>query len=92
MSRASDNRLYATKRTLLILLMGSKCKYCPERRPWKLEFHHTLKADWNPAKTSRLRRVKLYLKDYAAGICVLACGRCNKKQGTPPSTDEEIPF
>ncbi len=95
MGLQADNRRYATQRTLLILLMGSKCKYCQERRPWLLEFHHTRKADWNPAKTSRHRRLKLWLNDLAAGILVLACGPCNKRKGAPPlpaGVVEEIPF
>lgn len=96
MGRQAHNRKYSVQRTLLILLMGSKCRYCPERRPWKLEFHHTRKAAWTPAKTSRHRRVRLYMRDWAAGVCVLACGKCNKKQGVPPlpngQAEEEIPF
>ena len=39
--RRAANRRYAVQRTLLILLMGSKCRYCSERRPWNLKFHHT---------------------------------------------------
>jgi len=87
----AGRRQYEIKRALLILLMGSKCKYCNERRPWKLEFHHTKKAGWSPTKTSRRKRIHMYLCDYAKGICVLACGTCNKKKGQP--TDKEpIPF
>lgn len=82
-SRAAENRRYAVRRTLLILLMGAKCRFCPERRPWKLEFHHTVKRTWNPHKTSRNRRVQRYAQDWANGECVLACGRCNKKLGEP---------
>ena len=90
MSRRADNRRYATQRTLLILLMGSKCKYCPERRPWVLEFHHTARPNWDSKKTSRHRRIKLWIKDYADGSLVLACGRCNKRIGQPPG--KEVPF
>lgn len=97
MGRQAQNRKYAVQRTLLILLMGSKCKYCPERRPWKLEFHHTKRVDWNPAKTSRHRRIKRYMLDWGAGVCVLACGTCNKRLGQPAEradgeTEEPIPF
>jgi hypothetical protein len=93
MSRAADNKRYVFQRLILIQLMGSKCRYCPERRPWKLEFHHTVKSDWDPAKTSRHRRIRLYARDWAKRECVLACGTCNKKQGMPPYPDEEpIPF
>ena len=94
MSQAADRRRYHTQRVLLILLMGSKCCRCSERRPWKLEFHHTEESDWNPAKTSRHRRIRLYMRDWANGICKLACGTCNKKLGAPPSNgaEEPIPF
>lgn len=93
-SRKAENRRYVVKRTLLILLMGSKCRYCPERRPWKLEFHHTQWRDWTPAKTSRNRRVQRYAQDWANGKCVLACGNCNKRIGQPRavSEPETIPF
>jgi hypothetical protein len=92
-SRAADNRRYVTQRTLAILLMGSKCKYCPERRPWRLEFHHTRRVDWCPAKTSRCRRIRRYIQDWSNGICVLDCGTCNKRQGQPEeSAVEELPF
>lgn len=94
--RAGQIRRHNVQRTLLILLMGSKCAYCPERRPWMLEFHHTKRVNWRPAKTSRTRRIRRYAQDWSNGICVLACGTCNKKKGRPPATDEcpdaEIPF
>lgn len=95
MSRRADNRRYACQRTLLILLMGSKCEYCQERRPWKLEFHHIKRSDWRPDKTSRHRRIKLYMRDWSLGICVLACGRCNKRNGEPEreqGDEDAIPF
>lgn len=92
----ADRRRYEIKRTLLILLMGAKCAYCPERRPWMLEFHHTERVEWKAYKTSRHRRIKLYMRDWANGVCVLACGACNKKKGQPPASkehpDEKIPF
>ena len=84
MARKADNRRYVTQRTLLIALMGSKCAFCSERRPWKLEFHHKVKADWYPQSTSRHRRIRLYARDWGAGIVCLACGTCNKKLGAPP--------
>lgn len=87
-SRAAENRRYATRRTLLILLMGSKCRYCPERRPWRLEFHHTAKRGWNPHKTSRNRRLQRYVQDYGNGCLVLACSKCNKKLGEPRDARE----
>jgi len=94
--RQADNRRYSHQRQLLIMLMGSKCHYCPERRPWELEFHHTVKVKWYPAKTSRHRRIKLWMLDYCEGRLVLACGTCNKRQGVPPlpkgETEEPIPF
>jgi hypothetical protein len=84
---AVNARRASTMRTLLILLMGSKCHYCPERRPWKMEFHHTKPPKWRPARTSRHRRIKLYARDWGDGICVLACGSCNKKKGSPAPDD-----
>jgi hypothetical protein len=90
-SRTADNRRYGTQRTLLILLMGSKCAYCQERRPWELEFHHEKKASWNPTKTSRHQRIRLYMRDWCNKILVLACGACNKKRGAPPAPDD-VPF
>lgn len=92
LSRAAENRCYATRRTLLILLMGSKCKYCSERCPWLLEFHHTKKRSWSAAKTSRNHRIRLYMQDYSNGMLVLACGRCNKKLGSPPGDEDPLPF
>lgn len=94
MGRKADNRRYHTQRLLLILLMGSKCKFCSERRPWKLEFHHTKKSkNGNAAKTSRHQRIRWYTRDWSNGELVLACSRCNKKQGEPPDPDEKpIPF
>lgn len=93
-TRRADNRRYSVQRTLLILLMGSKCSYCTERRPWKLEFHHTRKCDWRPTNTSRHQRIRLYMRDWSNGVCVLACSKCNKKQGEPESDggEEPIPF
>lgn len=93
--RDITNRRYSVQRTLLILFLSSKCRYCPERRPWKLEFHHTKKRDWTPAKTSRHQRIRLYFRDCANGRCVLACSKCNKKKGPPPDdleANEPIPF
>jgi len=95
MGRAADNHRYAVQRTLLILLMGSKCAYCQERRPWRLEFHHLKRPTWRPQKTSRHRRIRLYMKDWSENALVLACGRCNKTKGQPPVEDPkdgEIPF
>jgi hypothetical protein len=95
MSRTADNRRYAVQRTLLILLMGSKCKYCQERRPWFLEFHHLKRPDWNPAKTSRHRRIRLYMRDWSNGVLVLACGTCNKCNGKPEeeaAVYDDVPF
>ena len=94
MGRKADNRRYHTQRLLLILLMGSKCKFCAERRPWKLEFHHTKKSkNGHGGKTSRHQRIRWYMRDWGNGELVLACGKCNKKQGEPPSDNEEpIPF
>ena len=103
MGRQADNRRYVTQRVLLILLMGSKCEYCQERRPWKLEFHHLKRVAWKGEKTSRHRRIRLYMHDWAEGLCVLACGKCNKKLGRPAEAasqavldkekqDDEIPF
>jgi hypothetical protein len=91
MGRIADNRRYSVQRTLLILLMGSKCKYCPERRPWRLEFHHTDNGGWEPEKTSRHRRIRLYMRDWSNGILVLACTKCNKKMGKP-KWDDVVPF
>lgn len=90
----TNRRRAEVQRTLLIIIMGAKCHYCPERRVWLLEFHHTKKPDWRPAKTSRHRRIKLYARDWGMGILKLACGTCNKKKGSPPSDrpDEPIPF
>lgn len=81
----------ATKRLLAILFMGSKCRYCEERRPWKLEFHHTSTPSWRPRNTARWRRLRLYLRDWLDGICVLACGSCNKKKGRPDDKNA-VPF
>lgn len=95
MGRLAMNRKYTVQRTLLILLMGSKCGYCSERRPWRLEFHHTKRRTWNPAKTSRHQRIRLYMRDWSMGVCVLACGKCNKKAGQPAlngHTETPIPF
>jgi hypothetical protein len=90
--RTADNRRYGTQRTLLILLLGSKCKYCPERRPWRLEFHHLKVPSWRPEKTARHRRIRRYMQDWAEGILVLACGKCNRKYGRPPDPPEPVPF
>lgn len=91
-----DRKRYEVQRVLAILIMGSKCEYCQERRPWMLEFHHLKRVSWKAHKTSRHMRIKLYLRDWGDGICVLACGGCNKKKGQPPADkdhpDETIPF
>lgn len=89
-SAQRGRRIYTTKRTLLILLLGSKCSYCQERRPWMLQFHHTKRPCWSPHKTSRHRRIKLYMQDWANGILVLACGKCNKQRGQPD--EDSVPF
>lgn len=92
MGRVADNRRYHTQRTLLILLMGSRCKYCSERRPWKLEFHHTDPRAWKPHKTSRHRRIRRYMREWSEGRVVLACTKCNKRLGQPVANgDDEIP-
>lgn len=90
------NGRYFHQRQLLILLMGCKCKYCPERRPWELEFHHLKRPDWDASRTSRHRRIKLWAKDWGNGHLTLACGTCNKKQGQPAESvngeyESEIP-
>lgn len=74
--------------------MGSKCAYCPERRPWMLEFHHTRRPDRYFSGTSRLRRIRLWARDWGCGILVLACGKCNKQQGQPErdAGDDEEPI
>ena len=91
---SANRRRYVVQRTLLILIMGSKCAYCPERRPWKLEFHHTVKsANGHAGKTSRHQRIRWYMREWLDGTVVLACGKCNKKLGVPPAPNEsEIPF
>lgn len=91
MGRTADNRRYSVQRTLLILLMGSKCAFCPERRPWMLEFHHKKKRAWDPGKTSRHRRIRRYMSEWAEGKVVLACGDCNKRLGQP-ADEEPVPF
>ena len=94
MGRKADNRRYHTQRLLLILLMGSKCKYCQERRPWRLEFHHKEKSEYGSGgNTSRHQRIRWYMREWGKGILVLACSKCNKKQGEPPAPNEKpIPF
>lgn len=96
MGRRADNRRYVVQRTLVILLMGCKCHYCPERRPEKLEFHHKFAPRWSPTKTSRCMRIRRYLRDWLDKELVLACGRCNKRQGAPPPRKgehvEKLPF
>lgn len=95
-NQRTNRRKYEVQRTLALILMGARCSYCPETRVWLLEFHHTERTDWRPAKTSRHRRIKLYLRDWGKGICVLACGKCNKEKGQPKESkehpDEPIPF
>lgn len=84
---------YATKRALLILLMGSKCRWCGERRPWRLEFHHLVKSkNGHAGRTSRLTRLRRYMREWLDGECVLACGKCNKRLGPPPGRADEEPF
>lgn len=90
MGRKADNKRYVIQRTLLILLMGAKCKFCPERRPERLQFHHKYRPKWRPQKTARHMRIRLYARDWGAGECVLACGRCNKKLGQPPLRPGEV--
>lgn len=95
MSRRADNKRYVVQRTLLILMMGCKCAYCQERRPWKLEFHHLVKSrNGHAGRTSRTQRIRWYMRGWLDGELVLACGRCNKKQGEPPprGDEEPIPF
>ncbi len=94
MSKRADRRRYETQRTLLILIMGCKCAYCPERRPWELEFHHTVKSkNGHAGRTSKHQRIRWYMQDWLNGICVLACSKCNKKKGAPPDPEEKpIPF
>jgi hypothetical protein len=87
--QAKTKRKYNVQRTLLILLMGSKCAYCQERRPWVLEFHHTVRVKKQGCNTGRLRRIRLYMREWLDGVCVLACGTCNKKKGQPPNPNEE---
>lgn len=92
----SDRRRYNVQRTLLILLMGSKCSYCQERRPWVLEFHHVVRSkvfNGHAGKTSRKKRIRNYMREWLDGVCVLSCSKCNKQQGVPPDPDEKsIPF
>lgn len=94
MGQAADRRRYNVQRTLLILMMGSKCAYCQERRPWKLEFHHVVRSKNGQAgRTSRKRRIRWYMQDWLNGECVLACSTCNKKKGMPHDPEEKpIPF
>ena len=99
--KLAKRRKYDTQRMLLILMMGSKCAYCQERRPWELEFHHTVQTSRQPndrqgMHTSRHQRIRWYMRDWLDGRCVLACSKCNKKKGQPPlaegEVDEPVPF
>lgn len=92
-----DRRAYEMRRTMLIMLMGCKCFRCSERRPESLEFHHLFEPSWRPHKTSRLRRIKLYARDWGNGELTLACGTHNKQAGAPPRKpgappEEPMPF
>jgi hypothetical protein len=64
-TQRTNNHHYAVQRTLLILLMGSKCKYCAERRPWKedetMNQYDSLQTlfDWMLARNAVLRFEKV---------------------------------
>lgn len=78
--------LYQMKRTRLLRKLGNECVYCGRKS--RLEFHHTRPRTWVAAKTNRMQRLRLYERDAANGAVVIACRRCNLRQGTPTETGQ----
>lgn len=85
--RAEWNRRKATvycatvdERQRLIADMGGKCKLCGARVDLQFD-HHPKPRAWSVTRKNRRQRVRLYRRDWEAGLLRLACGSCNGSTG-----------
>lgn len=75
-------RAYAKMRDLrdkLEDVMGGECARCHSTE--NLEFHHPTGRDWEPRQKNRLQRMRLYWRDFRAGLLQLLCASCNRSDG-----------
>jgi len=77
---AREKRIARKIRSLLLDLMGRKCKICKKKKgPWHLD--HKYERTWALKKHSRLDRMKRYLKDWANDNLRVLCPFCNCSDG-----------
>ena len=76
---------YRARRAALIAEMGGQCARCGATVD--LEFGHTAPRDWQPRRVNRMTRLRLYHRDWLAGICRVECGGCNGDKHPGRRTD-----
>jgi hypothetical protein len=66
-------------RDKLRALLGGVCQRC--RSTEDLQFHHPHGRLWEPRRMNLRHRMRLYQRDYQAGLLELLCRKCNGIDG-----------
>ena len=72
--------LYRIERRRMLVAMGGRCVHCGETNLDVLEPGHTQPRMWIPSRMNRRARLKLYWRDWLAGIVQVECRKCNNRR------------
>ena len=67
------------RRAALIKKLGGECVECGSDE--ELTFQHPHGRTWEPRKVNGRQRIRLYERDFEAGLLTLLCNGCNSHDG-----------